>query len=207
MGTPLTELGIAIAVFASTNVDDLLVIAAFLADPALRARAVVAGQFLGIAALVAASVLAAWFALAIPEGWIALLGLVPLLMGIRGLVALRRLPGGGAGAADDERARDEERRTERRLHSQVLAVAGVTVANGGDNLGVYVPLFAAAFERVPLYAAVFGAMTGAWCFAGRYLVSHPVLGARLRRHGHVVLPFVLVAVGAWIVSGAVVLLR
>ena len=207
MGAPLTELGIAIAVFASTNVDDLLMIAAFLADPALRARAVVAGQFLGIAALVAASVLAAWLVLAIPEGWIALLGLVPLLMGIRGLVALRRLPGGEAGAADDERARDEERRAERRLHSQVLAVAGVTVANGGDNLGVYVPLFAIAFARVPLYAAVFLAMTGAWCLAGHGLVSHPVAGARMRRHGHAVLPFVLVAVGAWILSGAAALLR
>ena len=51
MGTLLTERGIAIAVFASTNVDDLLVIAAFLADPAIRVRAVVAGQFLDIAAL------------------------------------------------------------------------------------------------------------------------------------------------------------
>ena len=207
MGTLVTELGIAIVVFASTNVDDLLVIAAFLADPAIRARAVVAGQFLGIAALTAASAVAAWLAIAVAGGWIALAGLVPLVLGLRLLARRRSAAPGGADAGEDERARDEERRAERRLHSQVLAVAGVTVANGGDNLGVYVPLFAAALERVALYAAVFLAMTGAWCWLGHFLVSHPVVGERVRRHGHAALPFVLVALGAWILSGAVALLR
>ncbi|MCM2329142.1 MAG: cadmium resistance transporter [Lysobacter sp.] len=207
MGTLLTEIGIAIVVFASTNVDDLLVIAAFLADPAIRARAVVAGQFLGIAALTAASAVVAWLALAVAGGWIALLGLVPLGLGLRLLVRRRRAAPGGADAAEDELTRDGERRAERRLHSQVLAVAGVTLANGGDNLGVYVPLFAAAIERVALYAAVFLAMTGAWCWLGHCLVSHPVIGARARRHGHAALPFVLVGLGLWILSGAAALPR
>ncbi len=207
MGNVLTELGIAVVVFASTNVDDLLVIAAFLADPAIRARAVVAGQFLGIAVLTAASAVAAWLALAVAGGWMALLGLVPLMLGLRLLARRQGAAPGSADAGEDERTRGEERRAERRLHSQVLAVAGVTVANGGDNLGVYVPVFAAAIERVTLYAAVFLVMTGAWCWLGHYLVNHPAIGARVRRHGHAALPFVLVALGLWILSGAATLLR
>jgi len=207
MGTPLAEIGIAVLVFASTNVDDLLVIAAFLADPAIRTRAVVAGQFLGIAVLTAASAAAAWLALSVAGGWMALLGLLPLALGLRLLARRRRGPPGDADAGEDERTRDGERRAESRLHSQVLAVAGVTVANGGDNLGVYVPLFAAAIERVPLHAAVFLAMTGAWCWLGHFLVNHPAAGARVRRSGHAALPFVLVALGLWILSGAAPLLR
>jgi len=207
MALPLSELGIGIVVFAATDIDDLLIIAAFMADPAMRVRAIVAGQYLGIAALVATSALLASLALAIPAGWVALLGFVPLIMGIRGFLAARGAIGGKTDREENEGFRDEERRAEGRLHSQALAVAGVTVANGGDNLGVYVPLFSAAFDQVAVYAAVFAVMTGVWCILGHFLVNHPVVGARIRRHGSAVLPFVLVALGVYILSGARVLLR
>lgn len=199
----LADVGVAIVVFAATNIDDLFLVMAFLAAPAMRARAVVAGQFLGIAALVLASLVAAWFAVAIPHAWIAWLGLVPLLLGLN---ALRGLRGEGrgtvavAGGLESSRVLDREQRVERRLHSQVLAVAGVTIANGGDNLGAYIPLFATAFDRVALYAVVFAGMTGVWCLLGRALVRSPVVGAGVRRAGHVLLPFVLIALGLYILS-------
>jgi len=200
----MTDVGVGIAVFAATNIDDLFVIMSFLAAPALRARAVVAGQFLGIATLVLASIAAASFAIAIPHAWIAWLGLVPLLLGLNALRGLRGVWKGTAaveGAGERSRILDREGRVERRLHSQVLAVAGVTIANGGDNLGVYIPLFANAFDRVVLYAMVFAAMTGAWCLLGHWLVRSPVAGAGVRRAGHVMLPFVLIALGLAILSG------
>ena len=84
----------------------------------------------------------------------------------------------------------------------MLAVAGVTVANGGDNLGVYIPLFAREPRLVPLYAVVFAAMTALWCFAGHRLVQNHLVGAQLRRYGHVALPFVLITLGMWILAGA-----
>ena len=200
----LADIGVAIVVFAATNIDDLFVIVAFLAAPAMRARAVVAGQFLGIASLVLMSVVAAWFAIAIPQAWIAWLGLVPLLLGLNALRGLRGdITGAVVAEAGEENSRilDREQRVERRLHSQMLAVAGVTIANGGDNLGVYIPLFANAFDRIALYATVFAVMTGAWCLLGHWLVHSPVAGAAVRRAGHVLLPFVLIALGLTILSG------
>lgn len=191
---------LAAVVFAATNVDDLVVLVAFLADPAMRARAVVGGQLLGIAALVLGCALIASLALAVPPVWIAGLGLIPLWMGARLLLAARR-PAATTGRERETRSRALERRLEGRVHSQALAVAAVTIANGGDNVGVYVPLFAADLGRVPLYAAVFLALTLVWCAAGLRLVNAPVVAARLQRHGHVVLPFVLIALGLAILSG------
>lgn len=191
--------GVGIAVFAATNIDDVLLLSAFFADRTLRPRAVVVGQFAGIGVLTGVSAVAALFALAIPDRWIALLGLAPLALGMRRLYAVWR----ARTNSDDEEAehlRAAEARAERATHSQWMAVAVVTMANGGDNFGVYIPLFSQQLTLIPLYAAVFAAMTAVWCAAGHWLVHHPILGARIRQYGHLALPFVLVGLGLHILS-------
>jgi len=202
----LSLLGLAVAVFVSTNVDDIFLLSAFFADGHVSPRSIVAGQFLGIGVLVAASALAALAALAVPEGWIALLGLVPLGLGVRRLLDLRR------GAEVEARAEEtevlaRERQARRTTGSQILAVSGVTIANGGDNLGVYIPLFASRPAAIPVYAVAFAILTALWCAMGYLLVNNRWLGAPLRRWGHVLLPFVLIALGLYILSGARVLVR
>lgn len=190
----LSQLGIGIVVFASTNIDDIFLLSAFFSDPHLRRRSVVLGQFLGIGALVVASAVAALLALAVPEGWIGLLGLVPLGLGLQRLFALRR-----AGTESEEQdTLAAEQSVERRTHSQVLAVAGVTVANGGDNLGVYIPLFASATGAIPVYAAIFAVMTAMWCWLADRLVNNRWVGERVRHYGHRALPFVLIFLGLYI---------
>src|SRR5262245_13815725 len=77
----LSNVGVGIVVFATTNIDDILLLAAFFADRTLPSRAIVVGQFTGIGALTAVSAMAALLALAIPDGWIGLLGLAPLFLG------------------------------------------------------------------------------------------------------------------------------
>ena len=81
----VSTLGVAALVFASTNVDDILLLAAFFAAPNLTARTVVLGQFLGTGILVLASALAGAVALVVPEGYTALLGAVPFGLGLRRL--------------------------------------------------------------------------------------------------------------------------
>lgn len=207
MGSLVSDLGIAIVVFASTNIDDIFLLAAFFADPRLRHRSVVVGQYLGIGALVLVSALAALLALAFPEGWIALLGVVPLIMGFSKLLALRTDTVSGQGGSDEDCIQDQEQNAERGLRSQVLAVASVTVANGGDNVGVYVPIFATDVGAMVTYPLTFAVMTGVWCALGYLLVNNKVLGGTIRRYGHIVLPIVLIALGVHILSGALVLLR
>lgn len=197
MNDLVTALGVGVVVFASTNVDDMLLLATFFADPDFTRRQVVAGQFLGMATLVAVSTASALLAFAIPPGWIGLLGLAPLGLGIRGLI-LRFSRG------DDDAAPRSERH--RAGGSRTLAVAGVTIANGGDNLGVYTPLFSSAPRHLVAYVVVFAAMTALWCLAGYYLVSNPLVGKRFAHYGRVALPFVLILLGVWILSDAAVLL-
>ena len=194
-----------VVVFVATNVDDVLILAAFFADPTLARRSIVVGQFVGIGMLVLASAAAALVAFVVPDGWTALLGFVPLLLGIRKLHALRMSAVHNVGDAQTQRIQREERNAEHRMHSQALAVAGVTMANGGDNLGVYIPMFASAPHMIPAYALIFTIMTAIWCALGFALVSISHIGHAIRRYGHVALPLVLIALGLHILSGASVL--
>ncbi|AKT42566.1 cadmium resistance transporter [Chondromyces crocatus] len=194
---PLSStLGIGAVVFATTNIDDLLILSAFFSNPAYRVRQIVVGQFLGMAALTVASGVCALFAFAVPDAWLGLLGLAPLGLGLRGLWGLWR------GEGEDEGREDasEDRPGTWTAGFKALAVAGVTVANGGDNLGVYIPLFSSGAGRIPVYAGVFAVMTAAWCAVGFWLVNNPLIGERIRRYGRVTLPFVLIALGVWILS-------
>ncbi len=201
-----TDLGIGAIVFISTNIDDIFLLAAFFADPKLLRRSIVFGQFLGIALLVLASTVAAVLALTIPPEWVALLGLAPLYLGLQKLPDLWRKP------LEDEDGeiltiQAQEHRVEKSLHSQILAVMGVTIANGGDNIGVYVPLFATSINSIATYSAIFAAMTAIWCGMGYLLVKNKVLGGIIRKYGHKIFPVVLIILGIHILSGAIGLIR
>lgn len=202
----LSVVGLGLAVFTTTNIDDILLLSAFFADPALGARAVVVGQFAGIGLLTTVSAVAALLALAVPPGWIALLGLAPLALGLRGLYELFAARGGDRAEGVDEGLHAQTAAAEASSHSHWIAVALVTIANGGDNLGVYIPLFSRELTYIPVYASVFAVMTAVWCLAGYWLVNHRLLGARIRQYGHVALPFVLVALGIHILWDARALL-
>jgi len=199
----LPQITIAILVFISTNVDDIFLLAAFFADKKLSARTIVLGQLLGIGALVAVSALVAWFSMALPEGWISLLGFVPLYLGMK---QIKSLWTDADDSAEDEDIQGQEHMMESGFRSQLLAVAGVTIANGGDNLGVYIPLFANSLSAIPLFVVIFGVMTLIWCFVGHVLVNNQVFGHWIRRYGHKILPVVLILLGLDILSGALVLL-
>lgn len=191
----LPVLGLAALLFATTNIDDIFVLVAFFADPALSRRQVVVGQVLGIGALVLASLAGSLLALAAPAQYIGLLGLVPLALGAVKLWQLLRTPRAAAPDADAPPARS----------GGTAAVALVTIANGGDNIGAYVPVFATrAPAELAAIVVVFFVMTALWCLAAAALVSHPRLGPPLRRLAAPLTPFVLMSVGVLILveSGA-----
>lgn len=206
--TPLaSELVTAIVVFASTNIDDLFLLAAFFADPRMRCHAIVFGQYAGIGVLFAVSAGAALLALVFPDGWVALLGLVPLYLGFSRLRALRSATIGEDSDHEEFRVLNGEKNAEQGLLSQVLAVASVTVANGGDNLGTYIPLFANNPDALIPYSLTFAVMTGIWCASGYLLVRNRILGRAIKRYGHMLLPVVLIALGGYIMYGARILVH
>ena len=169
--------------FAVTNIDDLLMLAVFLGPRATRWRVVI-GQYTGFLAILAVSVLGALGAGLLPDAVIPYLGVVPLVLGIRAGWKVWR----------ERHAPEEEDRVA--AGPGIWQVAAVTFANGGDNIGVYVPVFAVAGPgAMTVYAMVFLIGVGAWCAAGWFLASRPLVAKGLARWGHLVLPVVLVGIG------------
>ncbi len=137
------DVGVAAAAFLGTNSDNALVTLAMVAAaPPERARRIAAGQILGFTALVIASGATAIALFEISPRLVGLLGLVPLMLGLRGLFLLRR-----------HEQRDVTRRA---VGSGIIAAALVTIGAGGDNLAVYIPLFrVAGAENIAVIIGVF----------------------------------------------------
>ncbi|MEU9438142.1 cadmium resistance transporter [Streptomyces sp. NPDC048252] len=182
-------IGQAAGLFAVTNIDDILVLALFFAQGASdrgSTRKVVLGQYLGFAAILAVAVAAAFGATFLPESAIPYLGLLPLALGLK--AAWRVWKNHQTGESDEAIAKEGG--------PSSLAVAAVTFANGGDNIGVYVPVFATAgIGGMSVYAIVFLLLVAVWCFAGKFFATRPVIAKALARWGHILLPVVLVAIG------------
>jgi cadmium resistance protein CadD (predicted permease) len=176
--------GQAIGLFAVTNIDDLLILALFFARAAGRrggGRRVILGQYVGFVGILVVAVAGALGASLLPETVRPYLGLLPLALGVR---------------AGWRAWRERDEAVEVAAGPGVLAVAAVTFANGGDNIGVYVPVFAESGRgALVTYVLVFLVLVGVWCAAGRYFATRPVIARALARWGHVLLPLVLIGIG------------
>lgn len=198
-----SALAIAIAAFASTNVDDLFLLTSLFVDAEFRTKSVVAGQFLGMSFLVIISILAALFTVEIPDRWICLLGLAPLLLGINRLLKLfKRRPEIGSTHGNRPDFVGKEQVRFRWVRSELALVTLLTIANGGDNLSVYIPLFSIERAFIPLYALVFALMTALWCLFGHYLTSHKLFGNKVKQYGRFIIPFILIGIGLKVLSHA-----
>jgi cadmium resistance protein CadD (predicted permease) len=188
-------LGLATALFVSTNVDDAFMLIGFFADPKFRARDVVFGQYAGIAALFGVSLVASLLSLVIPRPYLGLLGIAAIVIGAKKLVDLYR--------ERDKRGATLDRHPHANANGPSVTVALVTIANGGDNIGIYAPSFAIrSRDEIAVIALVFVVMTAIWCFAAHSMVNHPKLGAPIRRYGHRAAPIVLVGLGILILHQA-----
>lgn len=171
-----------IATFAVTNIDDVVLLTLFFAQR-VPTRNVVLGQCLGFAGIVALSLAGSWAAVSIPSGWFRFLGLLPLAIGIKQLLQLHR-----AKSRSGNRSAD------------VLSVAAVTLANGADNIGVYMPFFAFNHAHVWVILLVYAMLLLFWCWAGKWLGYHPPVLRSADRYGHFIVPFVFVGLGIYILA-------
>jgi cadmium resistance protein CadD (predicted permease) len=181
---------LAVLLFASTNIDDLFVLLAFLADASFSAKSVIVGQYLGIGALFAFSVGCVIAAHTVPTRYVGLLGFFPILLGLTRLVRLLR------------RREDTDESLERNMSARgAFAVALVTIANGGDNITVYVPAFSVhSASQIAIFGLVFLLLTGVWLAVAWYITRHPRLGPPVRRVGNIFAPLVLIALGVVILT-------
>jgi cadmium resistance protein CadD (predicted permease) len=164
--------------------------------PLDRAHRIAAGQVLGFVAIVCIAAAAAALLFEFSPAAVGLLGFVPLAIGVRGLIGLVDRPGGADERPRPRRWRQRRPASDRAVGRSLTAAALVTLASGGDNLAVYIPLFRqGGGSRVAAVVLVFAvgevAVTAAILAAGR----HPRARVVMTRLGAVAVPLLLCCVG------------
>jgi len=189
--------GIGITAFIATNIDDTFILILLFSSLSFQTRHIIIGQFLGIGVLIMISALGALIALVLPAFFISLMGLIPIAIGIKRLVELRernRIPSNSKTFQDDKR----------QGIIPVLTVFGITISNGGDDIGVFTPLFAKynTVAEVTTLVTIFMPMTLVWCILTYYFVNHSLIATRIQRFGNIITPFVLIGLGLYILADA-----
>jgi cadmium resistance transport/sequestration family protein len=188
-----------IIAFATTNIDDIVVLTLFFGNKTHRSKDIIIGQYIGIGGLIAISFGGSFAGLLIDKPHIGLLGLLPIFLGIKGMIKLFKVSN-----------ENTEKVFEEKSANTVFSVAAVTFANGGDNIGIYIPLYAtSAMGGKLIMILIFLIMTGLWCIIGRLLSKHPTVAKGISRYGHIITPVMLIVLGLYILyeSGSFNLVR
>ncbi|QIR36034.1 transporter [Tolypothrix sp. PCC 7910] len=199
MNELITAIPTGITAFVATNLDDLVILTLLFAqaNATFRHRHIVIGQYLGFCTLVIASLFGFLGGLILPSHWIGLLGLVPITIGFNRLIN-----------TDNDESSDIESGIELSnssifssfLSPQAYSVAAITIANGSDNVGIYMPLFAnSAISELLVIIAVFLLLVGVWCYVTYKLTCQSAIATLLTRYGNNFVPFILIGLGVFII--------
>lgn len=203
-GTIMTGAAVALA----TTFDDNLYLTVFFGkvNRTFRPHHVVIGEYVGFTVLVCVSLLGFLGRLVISEIWIGLLGLLPIMIGVSQL--LNRDEDGdtiqtvsGSLKLSSERPRRSKNSIWSTLRDPLTyRVSAVTIANGGNNIGIYVPLFAAStLPSLGVILSICYAAIGLWCFLSYQLTRQPAIAFVIARYARKVFPFILIWLGLRIV--------
>lgn len=201
MSELFTAFSTAVVAFVATNIDDILILILFFSqvNGNFRRRHIIIGQYLGFSLLLLASLPGFFGSFFVAPASIRLLGLVPILVGLSSLLQ----------PEEDDSSVDKQSGTSpltQWLSPQTYSVAAVTVANGGDNIGIYVPLFAnSKLESLLVILGVFFALVGAWCYGADRLTSFPAVAHLLTDYGNAFVPCMLIGLGVFIVKESLIL--
>jgi len=190
-----------ISAFAATNIDDIIILMFFFSqvNAKFRIREIVIGQYLGFMALILLSLPGFFGGMIIPKTWIGLLGFVPIWIGLQQLFN-----------SDEEESETQTISDEINQHAirfplsnlltpKTYSVAAITFANGGDNIGIYVPFFASLnLSNLLIVLTIFFILVGVWCAIAYGLSRHQLIGKLINAYGKKLVPYVLIGLGLFI---------
>lgn len=108
--------------FAGANMDDILILMILFAAGSRKERlCITAGQYLGMGLLTLISIAGAYGTRVLPQGYIRLLGILPIFLGIKTWTGYQKVQGCGGHGMEG---------------SGIIGVMMLTAAYGADNLGV-----------------------------------------------------------------------
>ncbi|WP_414752616.1 cadmium resistance transporter [Anabaena sp. CCY 9910] len=199
MSDLITTFLVAISAFVATNIDDVIILLILFSqvNSIFRCRHIVAGQYLGFIVLIIASLPGLFGGLILPPNWIGLLGLIPMAMGISSLV-------NGEENETLEMANFtteyQDTNTNNLFNSQTYNVAAITIANGSDNISVYMPLFASSnVVNFIIIIGVFFILIAIWCYVAYKFTYQTKIADILSQYSNYILPFALIILGGIII--------
>lgn len=184
----------AIGVYISTSIDYLIILIILFAQLSQNKQKwhIYAGQYLGTGLLVGASLVAVYVVNFVPEEWmVGLLGLIPIYLGIRFAIL--------GEDAEEEEEEIIERLEQSKANQLFWTVTLLTIASGGDNLGIYIPYFASldwSQTLVALLVFVIGIII--FCEISRVLSSIPLIFETIEKYERIIVPLVFILLGLYI---------
>lgn len=199
----INTLIIGISAAFATTFDDNLYLTAFFGkvNRTFRPKHIVLGEFLGFTVLMLASLPGFFGGLVIPAPWVGLLGFLPIAIGTRHLLSREEDGEVVQDVAVNLPASAKSKRHKRSLLAtlrdrQTYRVSAVTIANGGNNIGIYVPLFASStLPSLGVIVCVCYSAIGLWCLLSYFMTRNPLMAPLLARYGRKIFPFVLIWLG------------
>ena len=171
--------------FVGTNIDDFVVLLLLILGipfDGIRRWQLVSGQYVGFCGLLILSGIGALALHTIANNWVGLLGIIPLALGVRGIIRVSR-----------ESSQQEKTPI---LADSVAAVAIITLANGGDNISVYVLLFR-QLNAIDLLVTIltFLFLLGVLCAMALIVAKNVQFISKIMRGNRWLTPIVFITIG------------
>ncbi|KAK0389217.1 hypothetical protein NLU13_2792 [Sarocladium strictum] len=180
--------------FAITNIDDIFVLVTFFAEAStsdtLTPLKIAIGQYLGFSVIIIISMAGYGASFLFDPEPIGFLGLLPVSLGVWKLMGLvfkdMDAPPAKLGAKTSLKA--------------IATVASVTLMNGGDNIGTYIPLFSQAKgAEIAVYIVVYYILLGIWILAAWLIMRERHVVYLAQRYARRFVPFLYVGLGIFII--------
>jgi cadmium resistance protein CadD (predicted permease) len=179
--------GLVAVAFASTNLDNLLLLVSWQMGGSSGSGRLFAGYGLGMIGVLTLAVLLGLVGYLFPLEYLALLGVVPIALGVKVLFDEWRSRGGEAVAAASG--------------ATMIAVAATQLSNGVDTILVFAPLLADSQVVFDVEIAVlFLLMIPVWFGLSRMIGRQAGRLQAIQRWGRWLAPLVMIGVGIYILT-------
>lgn len=209
--------------FVCTNVDDIFVLMLFFSqiNKSIKMYHIILGQYLGISILLIISIIGTLGISIIPHEYVGLIGLIPIYLGINEYFRYKKESKNNEliNQKEDQdndlneiAEKDDNSITtviKKIINPSVFKVVSLTLANGGDNIGIYIPLFSNMNSiEILITIITFIFLIGLWCYIAKSLSEYNFIKNNIEKYKHIVIPIIFMGLGIFIIleSGTIALI-
>lgn len=187
----------AIITFVSTNVDEFFILIALYLQVGINLKRsnIIIGQYIGLTTLILISILGSLGTKLILDKYFPFLGIIPILIGIKGLVVYLK--------NKKDNSFDENELTFNKPQSSlkhIVRIALIFLVSGTDNISLYIPLFAKqSIPEIFLTILIFYIFLSFYNKLAETVSNIPGLKMSAQKYKDVLIPIIFIGLGAYII--------